>query len=1180
MKKILGFFTNRWFVSALGLIMISAIIFYAGPLFGFGDSRPLASVNARLITILIIVILWMLNQLRKALVANRANTQMVESLVEDESAAEPDRSAEELETLGKRFEEAVEVLKKSKGKRGSLNLYDLPWYIIIGPPGSGKTTALVNSGLDFPLAERFGKEALRGVGGTRDCDWWFTEEAILLDTAGRYTTQDSDATVDSTAWDGFLELLKKYRKRRPINGVLIAISLADLMTQSEGDRLAHARAIKSRVQELDNYFGIRFPVYVVLTKCDLVAGFTEFFDDLGRAEREQILGTTFSFDESSSETGAVDRFEVEFDAILERLSSRLLWRLSGERDIRRRAAIYGFPRQLASLIEPISSFLGDVFRGSRFEQAPMLRGIYLTSGTQEGTPIDRLMGTVARTFGLEAQMLPAHGGQGRSYFITSLFKKVIFTESEIAGTNRRLEKQRAWLQRAAYAGSIALTALIIVGWVVSYVNNKGLINEVAAATEEAANVIDDVPLENLDPLVVLPALDATRSIPGGSGAADGGARLFSRLGLYQGNKLGTQADSAYRRVLVEILLPRLILRMENQLRGGGPSPDFQYEALKAYLMLDSRDHYDLDEIAAWIRFDLMSNMRREINTVQRDSLFAHLDSLFAEQPLPLPLPLDQNLIEVTQRVVARMPTEERVYSRLKRKSMGEELPPFTLFGAAGPRSQIVFARKSRADLNEGIPGLYTRDGYQRVFVKESMALTAELIDESWILGPYTPPTTDSALLMSRVKDLYLDDFARQYEGLVLDIELAPFSTPQEAVNILNILSDPVNSPLLLLLQGIQRETQLDSLPGGSGEEDDSSSKAAQKLEQLLGKVKTPAPLSKARSQLNRVQNKFRWVDQLVGGDDPNSAPIQHLLGLIEELYRFMATVVSQQGPAGDIPAHVAGQGQAVIQQLQMEASRQPEMLQNLLSGAAGRSQNLAFAGVASQINTEWQSRGLPFCRQAISGRYPIARNTSQEIRLDDFGQFFGPGGITDTFFKDYLANYVDMSRSPWRVRSSGAVPIRISQNALRQFERAHAIRETFFRGGGDTPSVRFEMRPIGMDATISQFSLSLAGKSISYSFGPQITEYMEWPGPDQNGEVRIEMSPPTPGGASMLRERGPWAWFRLLDKANISAAGQPEHFQVEFKLGDRSAAYELIARSAYNPFRFDELEQFRCPETL
>ncbi|MFB3077889.1 MAG: type VI secretion IcmF C-terminal domain-containing protein, partial [Lysobacterales bacterium] len=359
---------------------------------------------------------------------------------------------------------------------------------------------------------------------------------------------------------------------------------------------------------------------------------------------------------------------------------------------------------------------------------------------------------------------------------------------------------------------------------------------------------------------------------------------------------------------------------------------------------------------------------------------------------------------------------------------------------------------------------------------------------------------------------------------------------------------------------------------------DETSAAAKKLQQLLGKVKAPAAVSKGTSQLNKVQRKFKWVDDLVGGEDPNSAPIQHLVALIEELYRFMATVVSQQGAAGDIPPHVAAQGQAIIQQLRMAASRQPDMVKSLLGAAALGSQNLAFAGVAAQLNNEWRSRGLPFCQQAVNGRYPIVRNSGQEIRLDDFGTFFGPGGIVDTFFREYLINYVDMSRSPWRVRTSGAVPIRISRESLRQFERANAIKETFFRGGGATPSVRFEMRPIGMDATISRFSLNLAGKRLVYSFGPQITEYMEGPGPDQNGEVRIEMSPPSPGGRSMLRERGPWAWFRVLDQANISPAGQPEHFQVEFKLGDRSATYELIARSAYNPFRFEDLEQFRCPD--
>jgi type VI secretion system protein ImpL len=283
-------------------------------------------------------------------------------------------------------------------------------------------------------------------------------------------------------------------------------------------------------------------------------------------------------------------------------------------------------------------------------------------------------------------------------------------------------------------------------------------------------------------------------------------------------------------------------------------------------MLDSRDHYDAAEIKAWIHFDLSNNIRREINTAQRESLFAHLDTLFEEQTMPLPIPLDQDLIEATQRVVARMPTEERVYSRLKRKGLGEELQDFTVFSAAGPNSQVVFARKSRAALNDGISGFYTRDGYQRVFVKESLALSAELIDESWILGPYTPAATDSALLMGRVKDLYLDDFARQYENLIFDIELAPFSSPQEAENILRILSDPVNSPLLLLLRAIQEETQLDSPPEIPGAKDETTSAAGKRLEQILGRAKTPAPISSVTRQFNARQvisrQTLRFRDRL------------------------------------------------------------------------------------------------------------------------------------------------------------------------------------------------------------------------------------------------------------------------------------------------------------------------------
>ncbi len=205
--------------------------------------------------------------------------------------------------------------------------------MFIGPPGAGKTTALVNSGLNFPLAEAQGRAGIRGVGGTRNCDWWFTDQAVLIDTAGRYTTQDSQAAVDSAAWLGFLRLLKTYRRRQPINGVLVSISLSDLAALDEAERIAHARAIKQRIRELHDQFAVRFPIYVLFTKADLIAGFVEFFANLGKEEREQVWGMTFPLDDGTEEGGAVAHFPAEFDLLLDRLNERVLERMQQEPDI-------------------------------------------------------------------------------------------------------------------------------------------------------------------------------------------------------------------------------------------------------------------------------------------------------------------------------------------------------------------------------------------------------------------------------------------------------------------------------------------------------------------------------------------------------------------------------------------------------------------------------------------------------------------------------------------------------------------------------------------------------------------------------------------------------------------------------------------------------------------------------
>src|SRR5690606_7620603 len=188
---------------------------------------------------------------------------------------------------------------------------------IVGPPGAGKTTAIRHSGLDFPLPEATG--ALRGVGGTRNCDWWFTNEAILLDTAGRFATQEDD----HEEWLAFLDMLRRYRSKTPINGVLVAISIADVVSATEEQIEQTAKALRARVDEVMTRLQMVVPVYVVFTKCDLIAGFVETFEDLKKSERAQIWGVTFPLQSPpADEPGKA--FAAEFDLLVEALHGNAL----------------------------------------------------------------------------------------------------------------------------------------------------------------------------------------------------------------------------------------------------------------------------------------------------------------------------------------------------------------------------------------------------------------------------------------------------------------------------------------------------------------------------------------------------------------------------------------------------------------------------------------------------------------------------------------------------------------------------------------------------------------------------------------------------------------------------------------------------------------------------------------
>ncbi|UUS15206.1 type VI secretion system membrane subunit TssM [Stenotrophomonas sp. CD2] len=366
MQAIMGALRRVNWVVAAGVLLLALLVWFGGPWVAIAGRVPLAGVMARLLVLLVLVLTVLGIVLVRRWRRRRREQRMGEALRQGMTRrnASP-ASAASLNAASRRRWPCC------AGAVGGIG--QLPWYLLIGPPGSGKTTLLQNSGLQFPLAARLGNDAVRGVGGTRQCDWWFTDQAVFLDTAGRYTTQDSDRTVDAAGWRDFLQLLRRHRRARPLNGVVVSMSLSDLLQLDAGEREQHARAIRQRLDELAEQLQLQVPVYLVLTKCDLLAGFGEFFDDLGADLRSQVWGTTFPL-QKTLDGSAARSFADAYARLLDRLNARVLQRLHDERERGRRAALLAFPPQFAALGESARQFIESAFAGHAYAPAPLLRG--------------------------------------------------------------------------------------------------------------------------------------------------------------------------------------------------------------------------------------------------------------------------------------------------------------------------------------------------------------------------------------------------------------------------------------------------------------------------------------------------------------------------------------------------------------------------------------------------------------------------------------------------------------------------------------------------------------------------------------------------------------------------------------------------------------------------------------
>ncbi|NSX53727.1 type VI secretion system membrane subunit TssM [Parasulfitobacter algicola] len=1142
---------GRRFISIIWVIAICAIVWLYGPSLELGGGRPLAPVSRRLIIIGVVFGLWILWMVMGWLKARKAEKAMIDDIAESPEDREAAETKEEIEELRNRLKDAMKLMRKVVGKRMGY-AYSFPWYLMIGAPGAGKTTLLVNSGLKFPLGDAMGAEPLQGVGGTRNCNWWFTDRAILIDTAGRYTTQETAAARDKAGWLGFLNMLKRHRPGQPINGVVITISLTDLLTQNPDERLRDIRSIRQRLSELDETLKARIPIYIVLTKTDQLNGFKQFFDGLGKEAREQVWGMTFDIKESASSDNLAEHFSGEFHALQDRLNGLLLERLQQEPDISRRGQIFRFPAQISQLHDSLVEIVEELTSGTDFINRPLMRGVYFASATQEDP----------------ARAKPLSQTMNRSYFVSKLFSNVILGEAALVSRDDRLSRRRKILRGAGIGVMATSVVVLLVSWLTGFFFNRDAIAtaDQNLASYSSAFQLNDIPVRNVtdsDFLRILGPLDTLAKAPEGFELDEGGSivdRVASLApGLNKERKIRSGHVSAYDRALSSLLLTRYMVHLQKDLRDEDLPTAQRFDALKYYLGLAGEGPIDRDAILAHARATFESLYPGSGRRTTRENLMTHMAAMLDSKTLP-PIETDAYLVAQNREMIAEYSPSQRAFDLLVNLPVAQAIPDWRPQSELGPISARVFARSSGLGLDQGIDGIYTRLGYQSAILPNIISMSEIASNEYWVRGLPRSESRSPSDIGVDVAEIYYTEFQQVWRDFLNDFTTRDVTGLADAADLTFLLSGDAR-PIDRFAEEVAKATYLTGIGDGLGF--DLPEDAPNPIDGIapnlpFDPLAAPDPYRSLRAALAPTS-----------GDDPSNklAPLQPAF---QDVYDNVNRALSPVQAISD-----SDQLATSLQELNLVGRGLPVPVDAIVIKVAGDIADLRLARVQQEVSAAWQAQGAEQCEITSTGKYPFVRNARDEITISDFSRIFGNDGLFDSFFDENLVEFVDQTTDPWTWKG-GLGTSGETTDALIAFQNADKIRTAFFPANALQPRVVFGADLLFSSEEVNSVQFNIGGdKRIILREGSDIPQTpLLWP-PEDGLRRSVLFRLPRSVNPD-ISTTGEWAPFRLFDRGDITETDR-DNFTITFGSNVRM---RITVTGVNNPVTLAALTEFTCPNTL
>lgn len=1127
-----------------GAVSLISLIWLGGAYLQIGTWKPLEPTWAKVLLSCLIILVVIGVSVYKWYKQKQLNKHVMEELKasdlsSDDNPINKNKITEQFNSVDLILQKHNDIQNKNLLQRlftdKKAYIYQKPWFLLVGASGVGKTTSILNSGLKFPIGT---VENTSRLVGTQDCDWFLTNDAVMIDTAGRFVEQDNQSK-NSDDWQELLHLLKRCRTKQPINGLVLMIGTDDIMKNDERYLGSQLSELRVRLQEVQNTFNISFPFYVVVNKIDLITGFEQYFNYLSEEDRNKVFGITLDVlsDNSAEKINVIAK---KLDNIAELIELNIFNSVAYNNQQNEPSDLaLSFASEFADFIVHLKSYLKKLLNLSKYDAMFHLGGIYFTSSAQQET-------------GNKTHVNPKHQLQpkyiqddnglmitSKPYFINHFYHFVLMEASNLAGTDASWLKKR----KIIYWGLCLLLSVLTIACTVMFIRaffkNSAYLDMVEKNTQDAHTMSSLV--DGSSALAVLDFANKVRVIPTRDIPSELAQNtVLGDAGLNDYEKIYTASQRKYRSLIEGSLNELISTAIKNKLENNisQDSSVNLYQNLKAYLMLYDNKHYDGKFIARWMQ----SNLPSETFESNADN-FEQLKQILIDRKITPNNPQDLSMVNKAREILAGQDIGNIIYADLIGYTQtldAKSMPSVSFVSMGGSATQSLFRRVSGKTLNSPMPVLYTKYGYKNIFLPYvNTRLDNFYSTENWVM-PDNAFFTSKEQVLSNIYQKYTDDYITYWQQYIADIRMLEPKNLQQTIVMSKQLSEK-NSSLAGIIRGIYDNTNLieeapktvpniaNDVTAKTGQDEVEQGKRSKDISPQVKKTaKINETSAQMRGYLQDVATHFSQFHVLAQSGEGAPSQLDEITKSINDLYVYLVALqMSMQNNDALMPDN-----KPVIN-YQAQVSRLPDPFRPMLDQFVGqisqtsKDYQQAYKDEQAQAVIDEQKKTVlsiaeqqdahvrQGCESLIAGKYPFDKSASQEVSLQEFAKVFGSEGL---FIQTLQSNILVNERV-----STPFLSLLEGSDRHKNYQDAQKIN-TKFLAGSKSPALDFTMKVMAMDKDIKELSIIYDGTQTTYYHGPQKTIKLSWPSTQKS---MILKAMDFNDRSHILEVKGDWSLFRF-----------------------------------------------------